>query len=545
MKNKQYVIAKIIYDRNFDIPNWLSNHIDSNTIKELIKLNSINSLNNMHIRYIMEPTVKKFFDTIRYRIYYPLDFISYIMSNGMYDYALLLFGRKDYIKYKVINYKKPIVIFNDISNLICRYGVTNDRYINICKGILNCINIDREKLLRVGILMIKESTIINGKEDLYKQHSYLYRLIKILDVSDDYKLCNICLDNNVPVLFKYPDASDTFKYVECIESSNWKYDIDNDIVDLCMKEFDIGMLPTFKLLAKYNNESLLLQLKSYLKYDYITFCNEVLSSKNNNTTHIKDFKDILYIYDGNVPFDIQKNFILNGDVKTMVGEDGNVLRGVNILSIPIELKYIIDNISIEDLRFLILNCTEFVKCIITSTSLLSHNNMINILKSIFEYPINEELWKILNPIDNPDKDDEEDVEDNVVVDYRQLIINNIIGYMGLDSVFNTVPESMMYITPSVLYITRNINKDNIKYIPIEKLVPYINNIVYRENYIKFNLYCKGKYVSLLKAFSNNKTFITDIIKQEKYGYLCDMTNIDSSKLIDIICNDGGGDVEYI
>jgi hypothetical protein len=206
----------------------------------------------------------------------------------------------------------------------------------------------------------------------------------------------------------------------------------------------------------------------------------------------------------------------------MIGDNG-LYKEATILRTQLICESVITYIPIEDLRYLLYNSSDFVKTLINSSN-LSQGNMIKILKALYSYPIDEELWDIINC-----------KSDNYASDYRYILINRIYRYININVAYHYAPVTMMYTEPSVFYITRFIDRDILKYIPAVKLVPYIRKIISREDYVPFNLYSNGEYLSLHKVFDGDYTeLINSIVGNQKFGYICDIKDIDHLALINSI-----------
>ena len=522
MKEKiSYIISKIIYNRDFDIPEWIYEYIDEKCILEFLDFHivaSATSISNTSItfRYVHEEKVRKFFDNIREHSRFSKKFVKYIYDKGLLEFALLLFNKREYRIYSKI-YNNDEALDKSLVRLVCKYAVIDDIFIDRARDIVKCSKSDKEEYIRVGQI------IISGEANKYIQQKYLSRLLDILEVSDSPNLCKTCIECNIPAFYKYGDSVDAYLYLKTVYDTNWKagltLNFTNVIANTSLKEliFDIANKVDVSALRyfKYFIDSDDLRIKS---------CFEIYYKKVRDRAPITDFGILVDIFGKNVyglPNELQTKFILDGgDIKTMLNYDeADILRNIN------EVSFIIDSIPLEDLKFFLYNSPFFIKNILIKNIAiknLTHNNMIKIMKALFSGPFDKNLWDALNKIDSS------------VIDYRLSIVLQITAFISKEVIYQSVPEYMMYSEPSVFYITRNINKDNIRYIPIEKLIPYIKGIISREQYIPFNLYCDGEQVSLTKVYKDYDSLIQNIITYKKYGYICDIIDVDYNELINTV-----------
>ena len=131
--------------------------------------------------------------------------------------------------------------------------------------------------------------------------------------------------------------------------------------------------------------------------------------------------------------DLQTAFITNkGSVRTMFDNDGNLLPEASIIKSTDKIQFILNNISDDDLLFLLYNSPEFVKNVMNS-NWLTINDMVRLMKVLFEFPINEELWNVLNHKNISHE-----------IDYRELLIRKIVISLTFDGLYNKVPEAMAF-----------------------------------------------------------------------------------------------------
>jgi hypothetical protein len=250
--------------------------------------------------------------------------------------------------------------------------------------------------------------------------------------------------------------------------------------------------------------------------------------------YIKDFKHIILMNGHNragISIELQILFLQHGgDVSTMFGENGKLLNEASIIKMADQLPRLIQLLSTENLHFLLTNSPEFVRNIMISSS-LSMANYIAIARALFTVPVDENLWKAINAYRSTGWIEIEEAP--LLTDYRVFVTLHIISEISTDVLFNNVPEAMVYIEPSVLYITRNMSDDTMMYAPVHRLVPYLRAYLERNSYKRLNLYCKGNHVPIASAVGRDIDFIINLmIKGERYGYICDINCEDFTTLID-------------
>ena len=511
-KKKEYLVAKIIKDRNFDIPIWLYDYVDESVLWELISLLNINS-RLIVIRYASDLNVREFFDTVRYSVKLSKGFIEKLYTKNLLGYILLLSNDRAYkILKKICKNNSGDNSHTVFIDLISKYAVIHDNLIGLGKLAIKYSNVP------------KRNYIIYHKFSMEKDSKNMDRLLQILEVSKDMELCDVCIEYGIPALYEYGDVVDVYRYLECIRENKWTHSL--YIPERCLDGAGEEIADILTSIADGINANALLYLKGLVDkpvFDKISY--RVLNNPNSYRTCISNFDDIIKIMGHNshgFSMLIQKTFIKNGgDVTTMI-DDSGTKNEATIIKTGEECNFIISSSSDEELHYLLYNSTDFVKNILTTDS-LSHSNMLRILQVIFEYPFNEELWKILNG-----------KTDDYYNDFRFSIVSRLMNYMNIEAVYDKIPAYMMYRTPSIFYITRNISRNNIKYIPVDKIVPHIRSIISREEYIPLNLFCNGKYISLRSIFNDPIIIEKEILNSGKYGYLCDIIDIDHSKLMESV-----------
>lgn len=516
------VISSLINDREYNIPDWVYKYIDTEVINKLCIINNTDIIK----RYIDDINVRNFFDTIRDRVVIDkkslIDLYRY--EKGMY--SALLFTNKDW-KYMRKHIKNNTDKF---FYMIIKYLLSDEIFIERTREILKIMKFKKEYIIKEIYDMMKGMNL----KDIQMRMSFL---LDILEVNNNYQLTQYCINLGIPVFFKYGDEVDLYNYLSLIIENSWSYNIDDNISNVQL-EFGDPMCDDILHIFRYLNSSIIVQAKDMLSEEDFntlffsdTSISEVLGVKKDKYKSkygIKDFNDLIRIFGNNpygFPLWIQQAFIFNdGDIRTMFKND-ELLPEASIIKSNDQLDFIICNLPMEDLRFLIYNSNEFVKNILTNRFTSSQTSLIRILKALFENPVNPELWNTLNHTS----------KDKTVVDFREVIINRIVSVMTLEGVFLNVPEAMLYITPSALFVTRNINNENIKFVPVVKLIPYIYSILTQNKYINLNKFYRGDYVSITKIMPIDE-LVKVIIQNERYGYIADILNVDHKKIIDKICS---------
>lgn len=538
MKEKQIkLFAKAIYDRNFDIPDWMYDYIDDDVIEELAlitvyndeRMNIDSNKNNSKIicGYQSGTPVKKFFDRIRNSLNITGVSADIIYMHGDGILSGLLFNKKGWRRVRSIIRSEAE---SDESKyrffkILLKYLLSSDELIDYTRMVLKIIGFSKKYVID----MIYSELFIYHDDDKQER---LYRLIKVLNINKSYVLTQYCLNLNIPVFFNNGDITDLYQYLTAIEKSNWKCDIDKNItrVKITNEEYETEIYNLIHHIYGDINNSIIIPAKNMIRDEKIfkkLFYDDILTDYTKNKYGkygIKDFNDLIDYFGHNqygIPMDAQIKFILNGgEIKTMFNSNWDLLPEASIIKTSDSLNYLISNISVEDLRFIIYNSSDFVKNIFSNKD-ITQPSYIKILKALFEYPINEELWGVLNK--NSYKKGE--------IDFREIIVRKVTALFTLDNIFLNVPEAMLYIEPSALFVTRNLSADNIQFIPVSKLLPFIPSIISRNEYTKFNRYCCGKYVKLSDIITKDE-IAKNIFAYNKYGYLGDMDVDDFKEFMD-------------
>ena len=536
------VIAKAICDRKFDIPDWMYEYIDNDVINALLPmvshylgLSKIRVTGGQEDNKYMEPytentVIKEFFDRVREDLNIGGVFADIIYSMGDGIFAGLLLNKKGWRRVRTIVHLEAK---NDKSkirfvNLLAKYLLSSDELFDYADMVVNTVGLKEEYLIE---------SIYNelGSYSDQDKETRMFRLMDILEVYDDYGLVQKCLSLGIPAFFSNGDITDLYRYLDTFIASGWKYTLDEDIVNVHVTADDTEVLGMMTHIFKYLNRSIIVAAKQMISdtdtfEKYFNDSNQLFSLMTGTSVDkapiygVEDFAELITLFGHNyygISIPAQTKFIVNGgDVKTMFTEDGVLLPEASIIKTIDQLDYLINHISVEDLRFLIYNSVDFVKNIISSNE-ITQTNYIKILKALFENPINESLWKTLNKPDYSDGN----------IDFREAIIRKVIALITLDTIFINVPEAMLYIEPSALFVTRNLSPKNIPFIPVTKLIPYLPSIISQNDYIKFNRYCNGVYASLSRVVTMD-ILIKTITSHKKYGYLGDIEGIDHKAFMD-------------
>ena len=536
------IIAKAICDRKFDIPDWMYDYINDDVINELIPmitrylgLSKVNLSGNQVEDKSMEPyttgtNINEFFSRVREKINIGGISADIIYSTGDGIFAGLLFNRKGWRRVRSIvqleskNGKSK----NRFINFITKYLLSSEDLFDRTEMILDTVGLKKEYIIESVYNELKTYPGIDGQKRMYN-------LMEILEVYDNYKLVQYCLNLGIPAFFSNGDITDLYRYLSVFIESGWKYGLDWDITNVDVTGDDKEILDNLVHIAKYIDHSAVIMAKEMITDPNVfedifngsdPLINTLLGTSVDKVPlyGVEDFTELISLFGNNlygIPTPAQTKFIVNGgDIKTMFTEDGTLLPEASIIKANDQLGYIVNHISVEDLRFLIYNSTDFVKNIISNNN-ITMSSCVKILKALFEYPVNESLWTALNRVDYSDG----------VMDFRETIVRKAISLITLDTVFINVPEAMLYIEPSALFVTRNLSKENIPFIPVTRLIPYLPSIISQNDYIKFNRFCGGVYVSLSRAVTMD-ILIKTITDYKKYGYLGDIEGIDHKAFMD-------------
>lgn len=526
------VIAKAVYDRKFAIPEWMFKFVNIDVIEELLPMLSSDDILE---RYLKEEPVRNFFDTVRESLNIggiSADMI-YATANGIYAPFLL----KDKGWFRV----------RSTIRLECKSDDSKNKFINLVANYLladvSLFEIAIDILLVVGLkkdyIIEQVNEVLRMQHPRHVRHERMELLTHVLGIYENYQLTEKCLDLGIPVFFENGDITDLHRYLSSVVETKWKCDLDDTIDGVGITSEDTEILNKMKYIFKYLNASIIIYAKKMMSdelfndtffggdCDVTSILGERNRTSNGPTYGILSFTDLIDVFGRNqygLAIWLQLGFIANGgNIKTMFKDD-ELLPEASIIKSEDQLNQLLHYLTIEDIRFLLYNSTDFVKNIITCRD-VKQESLIKILKAIFEYPVNTNLWEALNHKTLTD-----------TIDFREAIIRRIIAFITLDGVFLNVPESMLYMAPSALFVTRNLNKNNIPFIPIDKLIPYLPSIIAQNEYVPFNRFCNGVYVSLSRAVTMD-VIIKNITKYEKFGYIGDIDDVDHKSLIDTICKE--------
>ena len=217
------IVTKIIHDREYDIPEWVYDYVNPEVIMGLLKNESLDFIFK---KYIANPIVRKFYDTVRKRIRWSrhqlVELDVFLFNSAKLPMMILLLNKKEW-KY-VINLKKGSIWSNlNIVELFKKYLLMNDIFNDIARDIYKVSNIDKKYLIKMIYVSIK------NKEN---KCEYIDRLMKILKVSKSYELCEFCYYSDIPVLYENGDYVDLYNYLYKFITTEWVGDIDENIINI-------------------------------------------------------------------------------------------------------------------------------------------------------------------------------------------------------------------------------------------------------------------------------------------------------------------------
>lgn len=523
-RKQSYVIAKAIHDRKFDIPDWMYKLIDVDVIEELVDLIPTNSVLDC---YLSNKYAREFFNTVKKKIDMHKLPVYKIYSKDI-DYTIILFSVANWktLRKQLLpeyNYTEKIldIVFH------MTFDDTTSKLIPI---FLKTMKVRYDS-------MLKDFASLTKKKENQENR---YRFITVIKANESFKLTSMSLELGIPVFFKYGNATDLYEYLSVFIETSWQYPIDDNISRVKISSIaNNHIIELMVNIYAYNNKHIMVNAKNMMSAeDFSNHFGGVVGFaprlalkpeySNTNSYKIVDFNDLLEIHghkSHGFPLWLQEQFIENGgNIRTMFN-DGELLPEASIIRSMGEVEFIINELDIDDIRFLLYNSSVFVKNVLTRE--LITNQYIKLAKALFENPINKNLWAVLNTSYTEGT--------NTLMDFRRVIVDKITVALTLDGLFSNVPESMMYITPGALFVTRNLSKKNIEFIPISKLIPTLLSIISRHDYVKFNRYCNGEEVSLISIVG--KDILTKyIIEYNKYGYLGDMSESDCIIMVYKIMN---------
>jgi hypothetical protein len=567
------LIANIIWERNFDIPDWMYEEITPRCLTFLFESIQMAVGHDKDIYDSFMQAGEDFFPKIKERFYSIgcaelskdefFDSLYYFHSpygvlvafEVLSDYQIAYWCKHYVLKYyKHVKPDKWSGVFEmehdyAINLLITVASVKPPDMIRLVAtkiygGIRSAIRVIMYQLRRSNLVFRTETSI-------------MVKILYALGVHKYYKLTIECNKLGYPVLYQYADLVDANLYIETIKRMKYTGEWDANLLknrDIYYEYGDVLIELAINL-----NQNNLKYLVPYLDRG-VSWIINLYSPELKHPIHCKDFSVLVDIcndlHRGSwMPMNIQKLFLINGgDVKTMVSNDH-----ATILKTFDELDFLLEILSVEDIRYLIYNSTEFVTCIINHVGLI-RVYWDKILKAIFVLPVDEGLYRTIHsgfydtvgngtPIVKPNKEGKvipmKFVEDTshgyrhkklVTVDYRMVILNAFIVNFTLDRVLRTVPEVMTYLDTSLLFIYNNRQYIDVSYIPAHKMLSQLPSILSSEQYHKLNLFCNGEYHTL-EDYVSVDTLVSTIGNHHKYWYLADLKKETADKIIDILCEE--------
>lgn len=545
---RDWIVAKAILDRKFDIPEALYAEINDE-VMILIMETPVSERKWFHNEFIHNEHFREFAKYVRENVRRKKDGVyKFLTGTGFVHQReilqLIFFRQSDWALYVRSMRREYMAMY------------VNAEMIRILEFLL-C-----EKDFEFQIMSIyntlkwyvsKQEVIRQLREDAYNKDyrinvDNVVEFAYMVNCNDSYADSMFCIDNGIPVLYKDYDISLLHMYLETVLECGYRGLLDSVLLN-------IGSLPVEDNSEKTNLSYFLWEIGDSLNQNnmiyYCIFTKEkfntatmmdIMTDDNlryneygwrmNAPGYIKNFKDIVLMHGHNkagYSIELQVLFLQhNGDVTSMFDDNGKLLDEASIIKMADQLPRLMQLLSTNSLRFLLTNSPEFVKNIMTSTS-LSMASYIAIARALLPVPIDEELWKVLNEYESTGLMEVTGGQ----MDYRVFLVTHIVSEISTDVLFNNVPEAMVYIEPSVLYITRNMSDETMLYAPVHRLVPYLRAYLERNDYKRLNLYCNGEYVSITTAVGGDIDFIVDLmIREERYGYICDIKCDNLAVLID-------------
>lgn len=545
---KDRVVAGIFLDRDFDVP--------ISVYEELTDKSASLILSSLAGRMLTEELIIKYSKNEHFVM-----FFTYLREMIRGDYHAAIIKSIDKIDTAVVEIGRVarILIYNsaDWNKEAARLSKSSWRNVQpgwLMKLLVTALRFTELQFQWVNIYNALTKNTKNGSTpcDIFAnllnqnvEKTAIVQLAYMVNADTNYGLTVACRELGIPVLYHEYDATNVVEYVKCVLDSGYRGRMDSELENQLIKMREDTAADIKPVCGNLLEIGRSLNLDN-LKYYYIA-TNETESDMNflqktfaptttGNTYrgyhnadmlagYVKDFKSLITMI-GNkpagFPIALQLNFLkLGGDVTTMFDDNGKLLPEASILNAVDQLTAVMVHLSTNTLRFLLLNCPEFVKCIMLSRELTVHH-YLHIARALLVNPVDEELWNLVNNEESP-------------TDYRAIILNRIVSIVGIDSLFDNVPMALMYFEPSVLYITRHASSEMIPFIPVHKITQYLKQYIARGGYVKLNLLCKGERTTISSAIGDPQFMIMDIIvKGGKYGYICDLTNHQESipELID-------------
>lgn len=551
MLTKDRILAKIIIDKTGDIPDWVYENTTEQTIIELILLlKKDNDLLGWYLNLNNNPTVRdnvcRFLKQLpeKRRITYR-HLCRYISKHlELFPLGLSLFPDEDtWLNTIVIS---PEGIDEHMLITLLKYAVKfqDDILPNQPATIIHSFGygIPYDTILSY----IKQAFFNN--EVLLKKSTILqfYKLMnEELKWSSNYEYCmTALLDYNLPVLYHGEDIPALIMYLQCIIDNSYTIPLDPDLPRI-MNNLDIH--PDFILDTSYKTQrvrELLSRIGYELNADTFGFLPAIpqgtpveegikrFFSGNPNKLPVSDFKT-LYLkyanYNGYAPEEIQLEFLRHGgDVQTMLDENGNLLKQVTIFGNKDYSNEIFDMLSIENIRTLLKTSIDIVLTIIESRN-LRIPAILKIAEALFEYPVNKSLYDVIHNCS---------IVNGTNVDYRNVIVTKLQLYITPEVLYTKVPQAMLYLKPTILQMHQvipTLKPEQMKYVPASVVTIYAKMSVGSiKPYVELNRYWDGEEVSILRLLGEDSVdFVNSIIRvQEKYAYICDITDIDPIKFIE-------------
>ena len=523
---KDRVVAGIFMDRDFDVP--------ISVYEELTDKSASLILSSLAGRMLTEELIIKYSKNEHFVM-----FFTYLREMIRGDYHAAIIKSIDKIDTAVVEIGRVarILIYNsaDWNKETARLSKPSWRNVQpgwLMKLLVTALRFTELQFQWVSIYNALAKNTKNGSTpcDIFAnllnqnvEKTAIVQLAYMVNADTNYGLTIACRELGIPVLYHEYDATNVAEYVKCVLDSGYRGIMDNELESQLIKmreDTAADIKPVCEHLLEIGRT---LNLNN-LKYYYIA-TNETESDMNflqktfaptttentyrgyHNTDmmagYIKDFKSLITI------------------IGNKLAHNGKLLPEASILNAVDQLAAVIVHLSTNTLRFLLLNCPEFVKCVMLSRELTIHH-YLHIARALLVDPVDEELWNLVNNEESP-------------TDYRAIILNRIVSIVGIDSLFDNVPTALMYFEPSVLYVTRHASSEMIPFIPVHKITQYLKQYIARRGYAKLNLLCKGERTTISSAIGDPQFMIMDIIvKGGKYGYICDLTNHQESipELID-------------
>lgn len=540
-KKKGEILAEAIISREFDIPDYIYDLVDEYTVDAILNRYNKETCLNLFL------TNKAFYgfceyvrDLVEFRKYI---FLNVIRTHSIWK-GLFIFSGPDWSRLESLSYS--VKLYGDtVEELTGAPGAdednpfTEEEVIGAIQTTLMTPELHDQMEYIYGFAYMEFEEFLDVFADKVPTR-YLVNALSYLDIGEYYKKTMACIERGIPVLYHYYDCTDLYLYLQTIVDNNYTGKLDPALTeigsfiesnkDFLMVDEVLGMLWNIGTNLNQNN----------LKYYYIATGKTIPDTQtitgilSNTDAHVimkwgylKNFKDLIIMLGRNpagYSIDLQKMFLKNGgDITTMIDEDYQLYPEASIIKATDMIPFLFQVIDNDDLWFLLRFSPEFVKNLMTSTW-VTREHLIRVLDVMFTMPVDEELW---NVIYNPTTEDD-------FTDYRAVIVNKIVTSLSKDFVIITLPKSVAYIEPTILFVAKNMTEEYIKFFPVTKIAPMLKNIIGRHGYIRFNLFCEGTTISIAKAIGDNQFIIDTLVRDKKYGYLCDMEGENVEQIIDTI-----------